>query len=148
MFKTLIFMLFIFVFSTADVFSKEIISHYVPATVLRVVDGDTIVVSAHIWLGVNVETYVRIKGIDTPEIKGKCTLEKDLAVKAKMFVEESLPVGSTVYLHSTEHDKYGGRVVATVANDIYDDIGEELIKRGLAYPYTGKVKKVSWCADT
>src|SRR5690606_10793304 len=54
----------------------------VPAEVLRVVDGDTIEVRAHVWLGHEVTTLVRIAGIDTPELRGKCAAERTAARRA------------------------------------------------------------------
>ena len=129
----------------ATVSAKEVMKQSVPATVLKVVDGDTIKVSARVWLGVNVETMVRINGIDTPEIRGKCPMEKELARKAKDFVKEKLPVGSLVYLSSVQSDKYGGRVVAKVADENKKDIGKQLIQNGLARPYSGKIAKSNWC---
>ena len=124
---------------------KETVKQSVPATVLKVVDGDTIKVSAHIWLGITVDTMVRIKGIDTPELRGKCPYEKQLAKEAKAFVKEKLPLGSTVYLSNVEYDKYGGRVVAKVADSNKKDIGKDLIKNGFARSYSGKTAKSNWC---
>ena len=51
------------------------ISGPVMAQVLRVIDGDTIAVRAQIWIGQSVETRVRIVGVDTPELRGRCALE-------------------------------------------------------------------------
>ena len=54
----------------------------VAAELVRVVDGDTLAVKAHIWLGQTIETKVRIRGIDTPETKGKCAREVSMAAAA------------------------------------------------------------------
>ena len=41
-------------------------------------------------------------------------------------------------------DKYGSRIDAQViSNGI--NVGEEMIKRGLAVPYTGSGQKQNWC---
>ena len=53
-----------------------------PARVVSVIDGDTLEVRVHIWLGQNLDTRVRLAGIDAPELKGKCDREKDLARRA------------------------------------------------------------------
>lgn len=135
----------LFIFLSFDAYGKDVMEQDITATVLKVVDGDTIKVSAHIWLGVDVETMIRIKGIDTPELRGKCPFEKELAKKAKNFVKEKLAPDSIVYLKSVEYDKYGGRVVAKVADENKKDIGKELIKNGLARPYSGKKAKSNWC---
>ena len=54
----------------------EIVPGPVPAEVLAVLDGDTLVVRARIWLGQDVETRIRLDGIDAPELKGKCESER------------------------------------------------------------------------
>jgi endonuclease YncB( thermonuclease family) len=47
------------------------------ATVKRVVDGDTIDVRAELWPQFFIETRIRLAGIDTPELHGKCPEERD-----------------------------------------------------------------------
>jgi len=66
----------------------EVLPGPMPAKIVSVYNGDTITVRAHIWLGQDVETKVRLDGIDTPEINGKCDAEKTLAVKARDFLAE------------------------------------------------------------
>ncbi|WP_173980368.1 thermonuclease family protein [Magnetospirillum sp. UT-4] len=63
--------------------SGDILPGPIPATVQKVVDGDTVHVRARIRLGQDVETMVRLAGIDTPEIRGRggCPEERDLAAK-------------------------------------------------------------------
>ena len=50
------------------------------------IDGDTIVVRARIWLGQEVETRVRLAGADAPELNGGCEVERRLARRARDFV--------------------------------------------------------------
>src|SRR3989338_6548178 len=47
--------------------SEEPVTGPVAAAVLEVIDGDTIVVRARIWLGQAVETRVRLSWADAPE---------------------------------------------------------------------------------
>lgn len=56
------------------------------ARVVSVYDGDTLTVDAEPWPGVTIRTAVRVNGVDTPEIRGKCQAEKDLAIQARDFV--------------------------------------------------------------
>lgn len=116
----------------------------VDAVILKVVDGDTVRVSARIWLNQTVETLVRLKGIDTPELKGTCPQEKDLAIQAKALAITSLPEGATVQLTEIEPDKYGGRVVARLLTPQGQDLSQVLIIAGLAHPYDGG-RKSPWC---
>jgi len=62
--------------------AAERISGPVAANVLRVIDGDTLTVKAQIWLGQELTVSARIRGIDAPEIHGKCMREKSMAAAA------------------------------------------------------------------
>lgn len=116
----------------------------VAAQVVRVVDGDTILVKAHIWLGQEVETSVRLIGIDTPELKGRCEAERQKAEAARNFLATRLD-GQSVQLFDVLTDKYGGRVLARVQDGQGGDIAEALIKAGFARRYDGG-RRESWCA--
>ena len=48
----------------------------VSAKVIKVYDGDTFTVEAYPWPGLEAKASVRIDGVDTPEIRGKCEAEK------------------------------------------------------------------------
>ncbi len=61
-----------------------------PAEVISVIDGDTLEVRVHIWLGQDISTRVRLAGIDAPELKGKCDREKDLARRARAYLVTQL----------------------------------------------------------
>lgn len=126
--------------------SEEILPGPVPARVVRVVDGDTIQVAARIWLGQEVTTAVRVIGVDTPELKGKCAAEREKAQAAKAFVEKLLPAGATVLLVDVRHDKYGDRVLAKVGLKDGAYLADVLIGEGLARPYAGDSRK-PWCEE-
>ncbi|MCH7554742.1 MAG: thermonuclease family protein [Proteobacteria bacterium] len=115
----------------------------VSALVLRVIDGDTIAVRARIWIGQSVETRVRIVGVDTPELRGKCALEIELAAAAREFVVEALG-DQPVTLRDVRYDKFGGRVLARVESSTGKDIARLLIAAGLGRPYDGG-KRAPWC---
>ena len=53
------------------------------ATVVKVYDGDTLTVNAYPWPGMTVRTAVRVNGVDTPEIRGLCDAETELAKRAR-----------------------------------------------------------------
>src|SRR5262245_62165511 len=59
--------------------ARERIAGPLSAEVMRAVDGDTLEVKVQIWLGQELTTDVRIKGIDAPEMKGRCPREKEMA---------------------------------------------------------------------
>ena len=85
---------------------------------------------------------IRINGIDTPELRGKCEKEKQLARLAKQFTVERLRAANSVVLKNIKRGKYF-RLIA----DVYVDgvsLGEQLIKQGHAVKYIGKAKR-TWC---
>lgn len=116
----------------------------IPARVIRVVDGDTIVVRARIWLGQDVETSVRLSGIDTPEKRGKCESERQSALEAEALTASRAAIDSMVMLHDVIADKYGKRVVARIVTADGTDLGRALIAAKLARPYDGG-HKTPWC---
>jgi micrococcal nuclease len=116
----------------------------IAATVIGVVDGDTLVVRAHIWLHQSVETHVRLRGIDTPEKRGRCPEERAGAARAEAFVRD-LALGRDVRLRDIQPDKYGGRVVARVETAEGVDLAETLVRHRLARTYDG-AGRASWCS--
>jgi micrococcal nuclease len=105
--------------------SANAISHYDTATVIRVIDGDTYVLSG--------DKRVRMMGIDTPE-KGE-----PFANAATEFADSAL-LGKTVQLEigKEPQDKYG-RILAYVFLG-KTLINEVIIRRGFArvYIFSGK----------
>lgn len=116
---------------------------YYEAQVVRVVDGDTFEANVEVWPGMKANALVRIYGIDTPEIHGKCELEKMLAQDAKLFATNWLK--DNVVIYDVQPDKYGGRVVARV-NVHGKEFSQMIIEAGLAHPYYGKTKE-AWCKN-
>ena len=114
----------------------------VPADVLRVVDGDTLEVRAHIWLGQQVDTLVRITGIDAPELKAKCAAERAAARRARDALVERIG-DRPVMLRDIRFEKYAGRVMSRVESG-GTDVGRALIGDGLVRSYGGK-KREKWC---
>ena len=122
--------------------AAEPIPDAVPATVLRVIDGDTIEVAAHVWLDIEVTTRVRLKGIDAPELTAPCAEGRAKALAALALVRRIVGDGP-VLLAAIQPGKYGGRVVARVTAG-GADLAQALLAAGLARPYGGG-KRRSWC---
>ena len=83
-----------------------------------------------------------MNGIDTPEIRGKCQYEKNLALDARDFVRNKLADAKEIKLTNLQRGKYF-RVVANVLVDGVS-LEQELLDNKLAYRYDGG-KKLSWC---
>ena len=110
--------------------------------IIKVIDGDTFRVDIHELpdiIGKNIR--IRILGIDAPEINGKCAFEKELAIKARDFVQILLDNADSVILKNLDRGNFF-RLLAEVIVD-GKNLGELLIAKDLAVRYQGK--KSSWC---
>ena len=119
------------------------ISGPIAAEVVKVRDGDTVEVTAHIWPQQTVAVAVRLRGIDAPEISGKCPAEKEAAQVARARLV-ALLAGGTVTLANVSGDKYFGRVLAEMSAAGKADVGAILLREGLVAPYGGTARR-DWC---
>lgn len=122
---------------------REFIPGPIAAGVVEVIDGDTLVVRAYIWLDHEVETRVRFDGVDAPELKGECGEEKRLARLSRDFVV-SWVEGREIVLTDIKYDKYARRVIAHVRTPAGEDLGQALIAAAHARSYDGG-KRQPWC---
>ncbi len=122
---------------------RDTIPGPVSALVVDVIDGDTVLVRARIWLGQEVETRVRLEGVDTPELRGKCQAARRLAREARAFVQAKVD-GRQVLLSDIQYGKYAGRVVARIQTPDGEDLTEALIEAGLGHAYDG-ARRAPWC---
>jgi len=109
-------------------------------------DGDTITVNLPNSIPdvFGHEIPVRIRHIDTPEIKGNGKCEKEAAQKAKVATTSLLKNAKKIDLEDVGRDKYF-RLLATVRADGVS-IGQYLLDQKLAVPYEGDTKQVvDWC---
>ncbi len=119
----------------------------VAATILRVPDGDTLGVTARIWLGQEVQVLVRLRGVDAPEKNGACAAEKAAAGRARdRLAALSGGPGAVVMLTAGAPDKYNGRVIADVAAADGTDLAAALLGDGLVRRYEGG-RRLPWCGS-
>ena len=112
--------------------------------VTSIYDGDTFRVNIAGYPSIVGDRIpIRINGIDTPEIRGKCTKEKTLARKAKQFTVSKLRGAKVIQLRNMKRGKYF-RIVADVFTD-NKSLADELIKNNLAVRYSGGTKIKDWC---
>lgn len=78
----------------------------IPCRVLRVVDGDTLVICFR-FNGVIYRDKLRLYGVNCPETRTRNIEEKKLGLDAKKFTEETL-AGKMIYVDfAQKRDKYG-----------------------------------------
>lgn len=108
-------------------------------------DGDTITVTVPQALAIfGKRLSVRVKGVDTPELRTRDRCEKARAQGAKEFVSKELERASRIDLQGVERGKYF-RIVADV---VYDgkNLSDQLLRMGYARPYHGGTKlNDPWC---
>ena len=113
------------------------------SAIRSVYDGDTLRVDIGEWpaiVGANIA--VRVRGVDTPEIRGKCPTEKVLAKQARDYVRALLTQAQQIELHTVARGKYF-RLVADVVLD-GQSLATLLIQAGHGRPYGGG-KRQGWC---
>lgn len=123
--------------------AEEVLPGPVEARVVRVIDGDSFIATAHIWPGQTVTVNVRIRGIDAPEIRTRCAVEKAAARKSRDALEEMIG-DSTVEIRNISGDKYFGRVLADVVTAQNRHVASDLLARTLARAYSGGTR-ISYC---
>ena len=110
---------------------------------VRVIDGDTFEARIHIWPGVDVNTKVRLRDIDAPELHARCASEYAKAEAARAALQRLLTAGA-VTVSRIGLDKYGGRIDASVSTRDTDDVSVALLTSGLVRRYDGR-RRAPWC---
>jgi endonuclease YncB( thermonuclease family) len=107
--------------------------------VIKVYDGDTITIASTLPNQTTLYRFsVRLLGIDCPEIKGKTTTEKELAIRARTALHE-LIYGRFITLKDVSTEKYG-RILANVYLDSLC-VNQWMLDHGYAVPYDGGTKQ-------
>ncbi len=117
---------------------------YNNAIYVRNYDGDTITFNLpglHPIIGEKIS--IRVNGIDTPEMKGKCEKENYDAQQAKDRVADILKDAKQITLKNMERGKYF-RIAADVIVD-GENLADLLIDAGMAVRYDGGKKIHKWC---
>jgi endonuclease YncB( thermonuclease family) len=113
------------------------------AEVLRVIDGDTFWARVRVWPGLDVDTKVRLRAIDAPELRARCAREYLQAEAARAALQRILSAGS-VTISQIGQDKYRGRIDAIVATRDTTDVSAALLRGGFARSYGGG-RRETWC---
>ncbi len=116
------------------------------AQILRVSDGDTVVIAApFLPQPLKPELAVRIYGVDTPEkgFRGQCDSEKQRGEAASVFTKNLVAASQQRQVVLYGWDKFGGRVLGDIILN-GKSLRTELIRNGFAREYYGDAKQ-SWC---
>lgn len=116
------------------------------AQILRVSDGNTIVIAApFLPQPLKPELAVRIYGVDTPEKghRAQCPAEAQRGEMATQYTKQLVSTGQRFQVTLYGWDKFGGRVLGDVTVN-GQSVRQGLIANGLAREYYGEAKQ-SWC---
>jgi endonuclease YncB( thermonuclease family) len=116
------------------------------AQIVRVSDGDTIVIAApFLPAPLKPELAVRIFGVDTPEKgwRGQCESEKQRGEAASVFTKQLVTASTQRQVVLYSWDKFGGRVLGDIILN-GQSLRAQLIQNGHAREYYGDAKQ-SWC---
>lgn len=118
------------------------------AQVLKIIDGDTMLLQLDLGFNVHIIETVRLARINTPE-HGKWSVD-GLIDPARNYIEKELPIGSVCIAQISRKEKYG-RWLADILfmpgvkdrNEILEssrNLNDELVREGLAKRYDGGKK--------
>jgi endonuclease YncB( thermonuclease family) len=116
------------------------------AQIIRVSDGDTIVIAAaFLPAPLKPELAVRIFGVDTPEkgFRAKCPAEDARGQAASAFTKKMVETSKSRQVTIYGWDKFGGRILGDIILD-GKSVRAGLIANGFAREYFGDAKG-SWC---
>jgi micrococcal nuclease len=116
------------------------------ANILKVSDGDTIVIAApFLPAPLKPQLAVRIFGVDTPEkgFRAKCESENQRGLAASEFTKKLVNASQKRQVILYDWDKFGGRVLGDMVLD-GKSLRQQLIANGFAREYFGEAK-TSWC---
>jgi micrococcal nuclease len=123
--------------------STALMSSFSDAKLVRVYDGDTFFVRLPGDHRIFTEDVpVRIKSIDTPELRGARKCEKRDAKLARDQAALLLGAGQ-IDLHLCEREKYFRMLCIVRVRDV--DVATWMLAQGLAVPYEGETKKKWRC---
>jgi micrococcal nuclease len=135
----------ILIAATASSVAQDEIEGPVAAEILRVIDGDTLLAEARPWPQQTMEVYVRIRGIDTPEMHSKCAAVRRAGIDARQALEQLTASSPQVQLTQISGDKYFGRILANVTLSDGRNPAQYMLGEGIAVAYDGGRKPKTPC---
>ena len=111
------------------------------AKIYSVYDGDTVkaIFPLHNKL---YKWNCRLTGIDTPELRTRCKIEKQYGYKVRDYLREKI-LNKVVKIKCGDFDKYGRLLVEIYCNEDECNVNKWLVDNNYAFSYDGGTKK-SW----
>jgi len=111
------------------------------AKIYSVYDGDTVkaIFPLHDKL---YKWNCRLSGVDTPELRTRCKIEKQYGYKVRDYLREKI-LNKVVKIKCGDFDKYGRLLVEIYCNEDECNVNKWLVDNNYAFSYDGGTKK-SW----
>ena len=112
------------------------------ATILNIVDGDTVDADIDLGFDIHQKTRFRLYGINAPEVHSKDAAEKAAGLKAKDYLTKLIG-GKRVVIETIkdETEKYGRYLakiqIANKEANSFLNVNDDMVKAGYAKPYFG-----------
>lgn len=105
------------------------------ATVVRVLDGDTLDLDVDLGLRVHVQARVRLQGINAPELRA---VGED-GERSRAHLLELTPLGSPVIIRTIKDrtEKYGRWLAVVWALESGGSVNQRMVDEGYAVDYDG-----------
>jgi micrococcal nuclease len=99
-------------------------------TVIRIIDGDSAVISVDLGFRISMEMRFRLTGINAPELK------TDAGKAAKQRLLELMPIGSEMIVRTKKdrQEKYG-RYLGLFIDSEGHEVNERMVMEGFATRY-------------
>jgi len=110
-----------------------------PCSVVRIIDGDTLVLKIDLGFSITTIQRVRLLGVDTPEINRK--ISQEAGYKASLFVQKWVldSESDLIFEHNftveTKKQDGFGRYLGIFRNRNEESLSDDLIKSGHGVPY-------------
>lgn len=101
----------------------------------RIIDGDTIDVEIDLGFNVTITQKIRLKNVDTPEIRTKNLKEKEKGIEAKEWLEKELSREGEWMIDTFKEDKYGRILGILYCEGDFVTVNQKILNEEIAKPY-------------
>lgn len=112
------------------------------ASLVRVVDGDSLLADLDLGFFVTLRQPIRLLGIDAPELHSHDPTAAALAARAKRRLAELVPLEFVLRTHAADASDKFGRWLGEILLPDGRTANEILLSEGLARPYAGGARGV------
>lgn len=110
--------------------SIEALTYKFYATVLKIIDGDTIKLNVDLGFSVSTNVSIRIKGMNAPEINRAESAEAGKA--SRDYLALIIPVGSQIVIHTEKYRQSFTRFIGDVYTEDGRSVAELMVNAGFA----------------